>query len=237
MKRILFLLAGITTLAACRKGPERMAMMIDDSLKPTMQRYYVVYKPAADSTTMGANLMPEKQPANGSSFYEITDDYAVLANGMVSTPNGSRITRSWAVSGLQEVTFLYTRRGFRFENRVRPTDIGDAAFDSTAPSTISLNDTIDFTCIASPLQADEKLYMWFMKERAPGTNESWAGFGQAVQNGHIHLTPHDMQSATPGKYKMQLKRERELPLQQPDHTAGGYIYIELITEEREVVFY
>lgn len=237
MYRILTFLACTLMVVGCWKGPENLANMADDSLKPTSQRYYVQYYKAADSTKMGANLMPEKQPANGSSFYEIPEHNTILANGQPGWLGHSKITRQWAVTGLQDVEFTYSRREFRFVNHVRRSDIGDVDFDTTTPHSISLNDTTVFTCTASPLQAGEKLYMWFMKVNAPTAPESFAGIGQKVLDGSITLTPHDMQSVRPGTYKMYLKRERELPLQQPDHTASGHIVIELLTDERDVVFY
>ncbi len=236
MNRVLIFLAGCVIFAGCRKASTPPAV-IDETLLPTIQRYYVAYYQSGDSTVMNACLLPEKQPVNGSTFFEITDDSAILANGKIGEGRLSLMTRVWKANRLPEVEFLYTRREFQFVNRARRSDVGDVAFDSTAPSRISLEDTTHFTCLVSPLQADEKVYLWFMKEPVPGAYDSPSGMGLELTDGNVLLNPHMLQSGKPGKYKMQLKRERVLPLQEPDHTAGGTIEVTLITEERDVILY
>jgi hypothetical protein len=234
MNRILLFIAAGIVFTSCHKKKESVT---DDTLYPAMQRYYVLYDQVADSSTASASLMPEKQPVNGSTFFEMTKDSAVLANGTVGLLGSGEISRQWNSSGLQDFEFTYTRQTFQYTNHVSRQDVGDAAFDSTAPSSIPLNDTTRFTCTVSPQKSAEKVYLYFELVRVPGVTESLVGFAMELTDGHIELTPHNLQSGKPGTYKMQLKRTRTLVLQEPDHTANGNIEVELLAAERTVTLY
>lgn len=247
MHRIL--LAACIIAAISVTGCKKETIVVDNGINnpapepeiesplPVIQRYMVTYYSAGDSANASVSLLPMKQPYNGTSFHEITDDSTVLAQGLPGRAWYNYVSRDWTFKGAPQIDFLFSRMDFKFANSVSRTDIGEVSFDTSTPSAISLADTTRFTCVATPRLADEKVHLWFMRIHAPGDDMSSSGFGLELQDNTIELTPHKTQSARPGRYRMYFVRERTMPLQTADHNAGGTIVVQLQTGEREVSFY
>ena len=205
---------GILWLPACKKTNS-------DDLKETVpfyQVYTVNYDKDNNKTEASAFFLVRDESG---SKVELNNGAAVTAKG--EEPNSFQLVATdydWDFDGLKDVQFVLTKNsGEKISNTVATSDIGQIAFPSNMPISISKGTGLTFNWAGDPLANGETLTV--KVTGSPLSTNVTASIDKEITDGQVVLTSNDFKDFAPGTIFITLERNKILALDAKDGTSGG----------------
>jgi hypothetical protein len=211
---------SILTLPACKKTNS-------DDLKETVP-FYQVYTVTYDKNTNGetktkAAAFFRVRDQSGSKV-ELNNGASVTANG--GEPNSFQIVATdydWDFDGAKDVQFVLTKNsGEKITNTVATSDIGQIAFPSNLPISISKGTGLTFNWAGDALNNET---LTVKVTGSPLSSNVTASIDKEITGGQVVLTSSDFANFSPGTIFITLERDKILALDAKDGTAGGDITV------------
>lgn len=216
MHRLLLFLPFVMILNGCTKSVD------SDDLKDEVP-YYQGYEVAYDLTenTTSAAAWYTVRTSSGSKV-ELSGDANVKVNGIAAGTSSIDKTRyTWSLTGNPDVEFLLTKNlSVKIPNLVKRADIGNVAFKSSFPASISKANGFSFYWDGWPLESNESLTVSI-------TNKVGIGLAsKSVTDSKITFNATELTLLTPDEeVYIELTRARDKALITSDADAGGKIQL------------
>ncbi|HEY1031990.1 MAG TPA: hypothetical protein VGD89_09465 [Flavipsychrobacter sp.] len=215
-KYVPILLMPVLLALGCKKNDDL------ESDKNYYQLYEVEYNKVNAETRAYATF--RENDATGRKV-ELKGSANVKANTKIANTTTEDITRYyWDFPGTSDVNFVLTKNyGGTIRNTVRRAEIGDIKITTVYPEFVPKSEGLGFKWAGDPLQENEKLVATIISG-ANLVRETKEFTGDSV-----YFTPYELSEISPEWVTVQLKRIKELPLENKDHGKDGKMKVTLVT--------